>query len=156
MANHLEMSPISDEASFLGVFRPQVVYTPCSGTDTTTIGPRAQDVIEWLRSNKALSVGPPVPIRLGDLVTVQLDVGLGTGCGGSGEQHVFLIWSSQTKAGDIPQFLGYGVSPGARSRIYVAEVNGQAIIVSIDAPPGRFDAFAERARSVLSTFEIVR
>jgi class 3 adenylate cyclase len=140
----------------LSILRPTVGASPCtplnhpqdprpSGSTTVEIAAGRDGFMEWARSNRGLVIGAPVAARLGAFDATGYEIKLAVDCGPGGVEILSLAESMfRTR---------YIIWAGDRTSWFVTEVDGQTILIAIDAPP-ELESFADGARSLLTSLEL--
>lgn len=99
------------------------------------------DVIDWIRNHTELDVAEPSQGSVGGVEATILDVKANP------EMKGFMPGLFQTEAGS------YVLESTGAARIYVLEIGGEPVAISIEAPAKRIDAFVPLAEEILSTVE---
>lgn len=103
-------------------------------------------LLQWLLDHPRLQVTTPVPVRLGGLAAVRIDVRVadpyqyGEVCA----RCVVLFASGG----------GYGLSTDTTNRLFVAETDRGWLVAAVEAAPERFASFAAGAERVLATLAV--
>jgi len=152
----LELTPADSDSDVLSVIkavRPlRRDRTFPTGPDTQGAGavePAPANFVDWLRSHDRLSVSQPAAVTVGGVAATQVDVTLRAGyapdfCG----RCVSIL---QLDDGIVFSLLEANVS-----RIYSFTTGGAQILVVLEAPPDRMQAFASRVDAIVRSLNFTR
>lgn len=152
----LELTPADSDSDVLSVVKASRPLrrdrTFPTGPDTQGAGavePAPADFVAWLRSHDRLSVSQSTAVTVGGLAATQVDVTLRAGyardfCG----RCVSIL---QLDDGIVFNLLEANVS-----RIYAFTAGGAQILVVLEAPPDRIQAFASRVDAIVRSLAFTR
>lgn len=137
--DYLSLQPAASDAVGIHLFRsPQAASqdAECPITPAPNVGPTAAELVDWIVARPGLVVSDPVPVTVGGLAGLGIDVGIVEG------------WTASCPFADglptVPLFVGAGdstfrwvVAGSERLRLAVLDVPGQGtVVVDIDAFDG--------------------
>jgi hypothetical protein len=154
----------------LGFFHVTLVFSP-EGQEVIRLGPndpriaKPDRMVAWLRNHPSLSTSDPVPVTVGGMQGVRLDVAvfpvpedysplckdtasplLYAIAGGPKAPCVFVLGFAD--GGGLPLYTG------GKYRLYVFEdIQGETVIIAASAPTHAFAEFWPKAQDVLNTVE---
>ena len=127
------------------------VFDPSRPAEKVAV-PAPEDMIAWLREHPNLEAGEPVPVTVGGVSGTQLDVEVSSvlrdypeGC----PVPCVNAWPRSDERGER-EFVFF---LGDKGRHIVLNVEGETVIVSIEAPEEKFEEFLPEAQEVLDTVE---
>jgi serine/threonine protein kinase len=137
------IGPQDDPEAEVVFVRIQTVYDGACPPSAVGIGPSPRDLIEALRQRDDLDVSEPLAVTYGGAIGLQVDLTPKTDSCGADDPPILLF---QVAQGD--RF----AQPGRPSRLVALDIDGQTLAADIYAPD--LDAFWERARAILESFNI--
>jgi len=155
LPNFVEIDRFGDDSLQLAFITPSVGYEACT-TDHVALPTKRDALLTWLRGDAALSTTLVGPVSLGGIDAIEVDVGLGTGCGADQArtpQPLFLIRYVPNGFPDTED--RWIVTEGPASPIYLIDAgDGTTVVAMIGAPPSKLAAFVPQAKSVIATLEV--
>lgn len=146
--------PVSDAIFFFRDMR--VVTAVCIPQFDESAGIQAAEIAAWMEANPNLTAGPLVPVEIGGLVGVQLDIAASgaytTVCPGAGDPYPAGLPL-------VPLFAGAGSGDGLwfvggdeGMRLYLLDMPGGGnLIISVDAIGGDFATLLEVSQPVIDS-----
>jgi hypothetical protein len=133
---------------------PSHVYDPSNPSEPKEL-PAPQNAKEWLswfQRHPNLDTSKPVPVSVGGTSGMLIDVTASS----TPENYPRKICGNQPC---VPLYRIGGLyirstPPGAgKDRYVIVEIGGEAVVINVFAPPGKFDAFSPKAQEVLDSVE---
>ena len=154
-ADYFALQPVTSDAIGIHVFRsPRAASqdADCPITSAPGVGTTAKELVDWIRARPGLTAGDPVPVTMGGLVGLQVDVAIVEGWGpscpfASGIPTVPLFVGSTD-----PSFR-WVIAGSERLRLDILDVPGKGtIVVDIDAFDGSLmDDFLPAATPIVES-----
>jgi hypothetical protein len=138
----------------LSFANPLYVYDPSNPSEPKEVPApeNAKEWLSWFQSHPNLETSKPVPVSVGGASGMQIDVTASSKL----ENYSRKICSKKPciplyPTGGGPIFAQ--PSGTGKDRYVIVDVRGQTVIINVVAPPGKFDAFAPKAKKVLASVE---
>jgi hypothetical protein len=133
---------------------PSHVYDPSNPSEPKEL-PAPQNAKEWLswfQRHPNLDTSKPVPVSVGGTSGMRIDVTASS----TPENYPRKICGKQPCVPLYP--IGgwdiFSTPPGAgKDRYVIVEIGGEAVVINVFAPPGKFDTFSPKAQEVLDSVE---
>lgn len=109
-----------------------------------------EDMVAWFQEHPNLEVGEPVPVTVGGVAGTQLDVVVSSVLNDYPEDCPVPCVNAWPRS---PQPMSFLFFLGDKGRHIVLDIEGETVIVSIEAPEEKFDEFLPEAQEVLDTVE---
>ncbi len=131
----------------LGFSNVQKVFDPSKLPEEVLV-PAPEDMVAWLREHPYLEAGEPTPANVGGVSGTQLDVVVPL----EPKDYSYECTTPCVPAWDLSQEPdAYHFLSGYKVRLFVLDVEGETVIVDIEAPEETFEGFLPKAQGVLDT-----
>lgn len=153
--NYFALQPVTSELTGIYVFRsPRAASqeADCPTTPAPGIGTTAKDLVDWIRERPGLTTGVPVPITMGGLVGLQVDIAIVVGwkpsCPYAGGIPAVPLFVDASDPG-----FRWAIAGSERLRLSVLDIPGKGtVVVDIDDFDGSLmDNFLPAARPIVES-----
>ena len=125
----------------------QKVFDPSELPEEVLV-PAPKDMVAWLREHPYLEAGEPTQANVGGVSATQLDVIVPV----EPKDYSYECATPCVPGWDLSKEPdAYHFLPGYKDRLFVLDVEGETVIVAIEAPEETFEGFLPKAQEVLDT-----
>jgi hypothetical protein len=112
----------------------------------------AKEWLSWFQRHQNLDTSKPVPVSLGGTSAMRIDV-----TASSTPENYPRKFCGKQPCVPLYPIGGWSIRstpPGAgKDRYVIVEIGGEAVVINVFVPPGKFDAFSPKAQEVLDSVE---